>query len=146
MYLHFCRVCSPMAHDKCEPYIQATAVLTNTTSRSALQSRVTELITVLEHLPNQTECVNLAKAMICLSSFPYCDIHPVKARPICKRTCELFHPSGYCGGVIQQEMFPEIYNMIFSNCDTRDYPGGSYPECVHIPFRNTEPGMYVAKS
>ena len=79
------------------------------------------------------ECLTLAHAVVCHTSFPFCYDHETP-RKICKSTCDIFRPGGVCASTIDQPDFLEVEGVIFSNCDDRITPAGSKPECIHAPF------------
>lgn len=105
-----------------QPSLANTAVATLTEYRQNLSSDASELM---------TKCLDVAEAMVCHSVFPFCT-GPLTSRKLCKNTCDHFRENGSCDGVIDWDLFPDVYQLILSNCDEREFPGGEAPECVHV--------------
>ena len=94
------------------------------------------------------KCLRLAKSVACHSVYPYCDAdHSVLThRLICKATCDSFAAGGLCEGFISQEASPELYERLTANCDTREHPGGSNPECIPISLETAEIGRHKTRN
>ena len=120
-----------------------------------LQQRATKIIRQIERHanrsskvtldPNLEKCVSFAKAVACHTVFPYC--HPMSAvptpRPICKSSCDNFRTGGLCERFINQQTSPSLYSNLTLNCDTREHPAGSIPECIPISIDTPERGEFL---
>lgn len=140
------RICAPHGNSLCSAIFGGDYVLLNTTDQE-LQAEVDRSVTRLDNFLNSTKtlhnasfseqlsrCVEVAKAMVCHSAFPFCSENPFTTRPVCNRTCELFAPGGVCQKILDLELFPGIAEIMFSNCDRRVHPAGESPECVYVPL------------
>ena len=116
----------------------------------SLQQQVLKLFQKIERHDNRsvvdstlkTKCSKLAKSIACHSSFPYC--HPNMTtptpRPVCKSTCDNFAVGGACYSYLNAADTPELYSRLMFNCDSRESPGGTEPECIPISSETAETG------
>ena len=90
----------------------------------------------------KARCHRLAQSIACHSVYPYCDPdHNVPTpRLICKTTCDAFSAGGICERFISEAETPELYSRLTANCDTREHPAGSSPECIPLDFDTAQIG------
>ena len=122
----------------CSPFIENTDIFFN---NSLGDKKINELARAgIGYLSNSTtvsqqvsKCVEVAKAFVCHSLYPYCDptsLGTRSPRPICQRTCEAII-NGTCQVVLN--VLPDsLKRILLSNCDTVEKEGGDMPECIHI--------------
>lgn len=148
-------MCLPLGDTLCSTYLSARDVLFNN-SNNELQTEVNRAVATLEDfkvnetLSNESSiqllnCIDLAKAMLCHATFPFCQNRPLRSRQICKSSCDFFLPGGACGDAITPEMFPDIYEMMLSNCDARQHPAGAEPECTYVALKGHPSGTISFK-
>ena len=68
--------------------------------------------------------------------------HPqgkIVPRPICEHTCAIFMDRGECAGLIDPQTYPELHELLLSNCGSGD-EAGNPPECHPIPLGAPEKG------
>lgn len=148
--IFLCSLCAPNGETACAPYFSNSPVLVNTTDIDFMIFVDNAVGTLMSFELNATaslvaNCFKLAQAMLCHSAFPFCSsTNRGTTREVCKNTCDVFGPGGVCENVVAwEELFPDIYELMLSNCDTRVNPGGSSPECVHVSLENTGTKHYL---
>ena len=120
-----------------------------------LQQKAAKIIRLIERRANKSsnatlereleKCVRFAKAVACHTVFPYC--HPMSdvptQRPVCKSSCDNFRTGGICERFINQQTSPSLYSKLMLNCDPREHPAGSIPECIPISIDTPERGEFL---
>ena len=149
-FVSFCRICASHGSTVCHPFFGSSNVLINT-SNSELQESVEEAAASLADYAaarsngSDSEmilaCIDVAMAMVCHSSFPFCTQGSLVTRKVCNSSCEMFSLGGVCDSVLDLSLFPDVFDLMLANCDTRENPAGSDPECIHVPLEVAIPGM-----
>ena len=118
-----------------------------------LQQQVIELFQNIERHNNRSvvnsalrdKCSQLAMSIACHAKFPYChpDMTTPTPRQICNSTCDAFAVGGVCYDYLNADSTPELYSRLMFNCDSRQLPGGTDPECIPISIETAEIGELV---